>query len=731
MLNRPTDSASNKELTLLVNDDGTSLEGLAAEVSRLNQIVNLTVSSPSFVPTPQAVNFIRNGTFSHSVKTWYNDGASNDERYECAWMYSHPVVTGQPMYPNTTKTGDATSDFTSVDTGTDTITVTVDLPTGLAFTLTTSGGLPSPLAISTVYYVINVDATHIKVASSYANAIAGTAIDLTTTGTGTQTIHFNYTLKKDSDTQYSAAFSDWDWTLGACRLCGPYDLSAPLPAAIGDPSYTYYATFSIVRTSQYVSFPTNSRIAAGLYGNSTARGWEWLSGDFIPAATVVGSVGTPTSRDYVVHTTTDRGFTIQSTPLTVANAPSDADFAAGARVVISWKQVLNFGVLSYDIYRKTGATYKLLKSVTSGQLTYIDNNSSTAASGYPSYDFQRLVAYTSSQPDTMSLVPYSGDPLSPNWPVVTYAIKVPQNYDKSDTILADGQWLRFYFTGLTNNRADLQVTDGVSNATTTITSAAAQFTSDQVGLTITVSDGTHTDSRTVAAYVSATQLTLNTATTFSASGCTVTITGGAPAHSVYIDLLHLDSQAGAGYSWNAEDISSDRGIPAVAQNGTTQGGGGSGGGSGGDGGLTCLDEDEIVKTSEGDITAGELHDRFWAKEALHLPDGYGGFNKVVDCTRAVNEVFLLQMANGAGLRATATKQVYTPKGKKVLGNLTCDDTVVTDIGNGLEPSKIVAKTSLGKKIVIQLSLLPNHSFLAGNYVLVDNAKPAPGDSIVN
>jgi hypothetical protein len=276
---------------------------------------------------------------------------------------------------------------------------------------------------------------------------------------------------------------------------------------------------------------------------------------------------------------------VQSTPLTVANAPSDTDFANGARVVLTWSQVLNYGVSSYDIYRKTGATYKFLKSITTGQLTYIDNNVSTAAVGYPAATFTRLVAFTASQVDTLASLPYAGDPQNPQWPTTFYAIKTPQNYDKSDTILAGGQWLRFYLSGLTGGRLDVQVTDGVSNSTTTLTSAAAQFTASQVGLTVTITDGTHTNTKTVAAYVSATQITLNTATSFSATGCTVTVSGGAPAHSLYIDLAHLDSQQGAAFSWNPEDFSSARGIPASNPNGSSQGGNGGGGGGGSDGGL--------------------------------------------------------------------------------------------------------------------------------------------------
>lgn len=54
--------------------------------------------------------------------------------------------------------------------------------TGIPITLTIGAGgslVGSGLAISTTYYSILVDSTHIKLATSYANAIAGTAINIT------------------------------------------------------------------------------------------------------------------------------------------------------------------------------------------------------------------------------------------------------------------------------------------------------------------------------------------------------------------------------------------------------------------------------------------------------------------------------------------------------------------------------------------------------------------------
>lgn len=60
--------------------------------------------------------------------------------------------------------------------------------TGLKVRGTTTTTLPAGLALSTDYFVIVVSANTFKLASSLANAQAGTAIDITDAGTGTHTL---------------------------------------------------------------------------------------------------------------------------------------------------------------------------------------------------------------------------------------------------------------------------------------------------------------------------------------------------------------------------------------------------------------------------------------------------------------------------------------------------------------------------------------------------------------
>lgn len=86
------------------------------------------------------------------------------------------------------------SDTFTADAGTDLLTYTStanypsNLLTGTRVRLTTTTTLPGGLATATDYYLIRASDGTCKLATSYANAIAGTAINITDAGTGTHTI---------------------------------------------------------------------------------------------------------------------------------------------------------------------------------------------------------------------------------------------------------------------------------------------------------------------------------------------------------------------------------------------------------------------------------------------------------------------------------------------------------------------------------------------------------------
>ena len=98
------------------------------------------------------------------------------------------AISSKNFEARTGATVNATSGTFTADDTTDEITVSTDFVyTGHKVRFTTTGTLPAGLSLNTDYFVIYIDATTLKIATSIINAFAGTAIDITTTGTGIHT----------------------------------------------------------------------------------------------------------------------------------------------------------------------------------------------------------------------------------------------------------------------------------------------------------------------------------------------------------------------------------------------------------------------------------------------------------------------------------------------------------------------------------------------------------------
>ncbi len=110
------------------------------------------------------------------------------------------TVTAPASYLLDDTAGNITSAHTTtgvaskVDVSANTISITTHgLTDGLKGQASSTSTLPAGLSTSTDYFVIVVDANTIKLAASYANAIAGTAIDITDQGTAGATHTFTPT----------------------------------------------------------------------------------------------------------------------------------------------------------------------------------------------------------------------------------------------------------------------------------------------------------------------------------------------------------------------------------------------------------------------------------------------------------------------------------------------------------------------------------------------------------
>ena len=99
----------------------------------------------------------------------------------------------------------ADKNIEAVDTAADTLTFTAHgLETGDGpFNFGTTSALPGGLsAFATPYWLIKVDADKVKVATSLANAYAGTAVDLTSSGSGTNTMSDTATTTRGIDGRF-------------------------------------------------------------------------------------------------------------------------------------------------------------------------------------------------------------------------------------------------------------------------------------------------------------------------------------------------------------------------------------------------------------------------------------------------------------------------------------------------------------------------------------------------
>jgi hypothetical protein len=97
-------------------------------------------------------------------------------------QYSNFVVQ-YAVTVNTPSAGTFTAAVTDICTK-----VAHNMATGLKVQVSTTTTLPAGLSAVTDYFVINLTADTFKLASSLAFALAGTAVDISTTGTGTHTV---------------------------------------------------------------------------------------------------------------------------------------------------------------------------------------------------------------------------------------------------------------------------------------------------------------------------------------------------------------------------------------------------------------------------------------------------------------------------------------------------------------------------------------------------------------
>lgn len=200
------------------------------------------------------INFSNSDNIANSL-TYQPDGVwCYDENVGLYHRYSNSINT--PIYDSI-----PTAD---VNTTTNQITVTTAPVSGTevyydAFSGTPIGGLID----NTKYYTIKVDSTHIKIAETYANAIAGSAIDLTGTGNAFQRMIFfpnidfgqfyagrpTATLTIDIPQEKRQYGTDLLWGTDVIRRDNTGDYGTLMTSSVGLSSRGYFITPKILSTN--------------------------------------------------------------------------------------------------------------------------------------------------------------------------------------------------------------------------------------------------------------------------------------------------------------------------------------------------------------------------------------------------------------------------------------------------------------------------------------------------
>lgn len=170
-----------------------------------------------------------------------------------------------PMTTTTTTTSQATIHAVTATfaNATDIITHTgYDIATYTRVQFTNSGGaLPSGISALTDYYTVRQSATTSKIATSMADAIAGTTVDFTTDGTGTNTI--TTYLPRYTTGAGVQAFVTPTTVMGA----GTPNISlASYTNSAGTTGHVTPATLPIGKTASPVGHISYSGTGAGKYG---------------------------------------------------------------------------------------------------------------------------------------------------------------------------------------------------------------------------------------------------------------------------------------------------------------------------------------------------------------------------------------------------------------------------------------------------------------------------------
>lgn len=686
------------------------LDDLADNFNALDQTVDSLLQTQINTPPAPVANILWNGEIGHSVNSWFDASyVTTDKAKEAAFWFSHSA-------PFSAKT------FTTIAVA-DTIQLTAHgLTLGTTVDFITTGTLPTGLSLATTYFVIPIDADTIQIASSLANAYAGTAVAISAgTGTGTHTIQFklletdartsstNNTLKTNgygalpAHSTYDPLFAKWNASIGCAEMTGTTSVATPVPSNCIDATTTL-ARVSIGRAAKknaYIEIPEDCLMGAGIF-DATSGQRSFLRGDLGLTAVVEGSAASTVERRYRIHVTTDRGFSLLSPEVVVANAPADGFFSATDNVSLRWRETAGF--LQVDIYEyiPSLAEYRLIFESSSGSSYIHLGGFLSIEAGYPSATGTERQAVYYTRYAELSGLATDGEV----WDTINFPIEVPDNYNKVAT--TGRQWVIFWLTAAMNMYITGVTTDGSADITVPASIFESEYSAiyNSGTLVVEVMDEFETIITTTvaSAYSSDTVLTLG-ASIAAGTNRIVRIVGGG-FHGIYIDKIHLGFQTNTSYAPNALDARTLQ--PVAAPSSSSQGGTG-GGGDGG--GINCVAFDTPIKTAAGwkpveNCRAGQI----WHAPGL-TPNILGRLKIGFDFVR------LVRAENGVEIECTDSERFVCDNSDSngtPLKHLRVGDFVLTEVDDRIERVRLTSISPyLGKKRVYTPTLSNNRLFVGG------------------
>ena len=236
-------ATAGTEITL--TDDGTGTHSITREDADTTILTNAIAAAQGYIESQT------NRVFEAQTLTRYYDSSARDR-----WNSRQLDLYGDDLLTVTLLAngdGAGTDTYTSTFAA-DTLTLATasiyaQLETGTPVTVySTLGDPPDPLVAGTTYYVILVASPTIQLATTYALAVAGTAVTLTDDGTGTHSIECggslisgaNYWLTpRNEGPPYHGILlktdiaSYWEWdTDGEVSVSGTWGYSATAPGDV-------------------------------------------------------------------------------------------------------------------------------------------------------------------------------------------------------------------------------------------------------------------------------------------------------------------------------------------------------------------------------------------------------------------------------------------------------------------------------------------------------------------